>query len=84
MDGVIELRRGVEDLDMGNSKYAQVRIGVDDTHYLKVMAIYSNDIPEGYDIVFVARNTINGAGMEEVRRSMYGAIRACGLLKDKN
>ena len=44
----------------------------------------SNNIIEGYDIVFVARNTINGAGMEEVRRSMYGAIRACGLLKDKN
>ena len=56
-DGVIELRRGVEDLDMGNSKYAQVRIGVDDTHYLKGMAIYSNDIPEGYDIVFNTNKT---------------------------
>lgn len=51
-DGVIELRRGVKDLSLGNAHYAQVRIGVDDTHYLKGMAKYSDDIPEGYDIVF--------------------------------
>lgn len=51
-DGVIELRRGVNDLDLGNSKYAQVRIGVDGTHFLKGMAFYSDDMPEGIDIVF--------------------------------
>lgn len=51
-DGVIELRRGVEDLDLGKSHYAQVRILVDGTHYLKGMAMYSNDIPDGVDIVF--------------------------------
>lgn len=51
-DGVIELRRGVADLDLGNSHYAQVRILVDGTHYLKGMAMYSDDIPEGHDIVF--------------------------------
>lgn len=51
-DGVIELRRGVDDLNLGNSHYAQVRIMVDGTHYLKGMAMYSDDIPDGYDIVF--------------------------------
>ena len=51
-DGVIEIRRGVEDLDLGNSHYAQVRILVDGTHYLKGMAMYSDDIPDGVDIVF--------------------------------
>lgn len=51
-DGVIEIRRGVKDLDLGNSHYAQVRIMVDGTHYLKGMAIYSDDLPEGTDIVF--------------------------------
>ena len=51
-DGVIELRRGVQDLNLGNSHYAQVRIMVDGTHYLKGMAMYSDDIPDGYDIVF--------------------------------
>lgn len=51
-DGVIELRRGVDDLDLGRSHYAQVRILVDGTHYLKGMAIYSDDMPDGYDIIF--------------------------------
>ena len=51
-DGVIEIRRGVEDLDLGESHYAQVRILVDGTHYLKGMAVYSDDMPEGTDIIF--------------------------------
>lgn len=51
-DGVIEIRRGVQDLNLGDSHYAQVRIMVDGTHYLKGMAMYSDDIPDGVDIVF--------------------------------
>lgn len=51
-DGLIELRRGVKDLDLGDSKYAQVRIAVDGTHYIKGMALYSDDVPDGVDIVF--------------------------------
>lgn len=51
-DGVIEIRRGVADLDLGDSHYAQVRILVDGTHYLKGMAMYSDDMPDGADIVF--------------------------------
>lgn len=51
-DGLIEIRPGVADLTMGNSHYAQVRILVDGKYYLKGMAIYSDKIPEGKDIVF--------------------------------
>lgn len=51
-DGVIELRRGVKGLDLGDARYAQVRIGVDGKYFLKGMAIYSDDIPDGYDILF--------------------------------
>lgn len=51
-DGVIEIRRGVEDISLGNSTYAQVRINVDNTHYLKGMAVYSDDLPKGVDIRF--------------------------------
>lgn len=51
-DGVIEIRRGVADLDLGDSHYAQVRILVDGTHYLKGMAMYSEDMSDGVDIVF--------------------------------
>ena len=52
MDGIIELRRGVKDLSLGGSNYAQVRISIDGTHFLKGMAMYSDDIPKGYDIRF--------------------------------
>ena len=51
-DGVIELRRGVEDLSLGNSRYSQVRILVDGTHYLKGMAVYSDNMPDGVDVIF--------------------------------
>ena len=51
-DGFIYIRRGVDDLSMGESHYAQVRIGVDDTHYIKGMAIYKDDMPDGVDVIF--------------------------------
>lgn len=51
-DGVIELRRGVDDLSLGDSSYSQVRILVNGTHYLKGMAIYSDDLPDGIDVLF--------------------------------
>ena len=50
MDGVIELRRGVKDLDLGNAHYAQVRIAVDGKYYAKGMAVYADDLPDGVDI----------------------------------
>lgn len=52
MDGVIQLRRGVDDLSIGDNHYAQVRIAVDGSHYMKGMAIYSDDMPPGVDIIY--------------------------------
>lgn len=53
-DGTIQLKRGVEDLGLGSNMYAQVRIAVDGTHYLKGMAIYADpsEFPPGKDIIF--------------------------------
>lgn len=51
-DGIVELRRGVDDLSLGESRYAQVRILVDGTHYIKGMAVYSDDMPDGVDVIF--------------------------------
>ena len=50
-DGLIELRPGVPDIAIGNSDYAQVRIPVDGTHYIKGMAIYNPNLPPGVDIL---------------------------------
>ena len=51
-DGLIQIRRGVPDLSLGESRYAQVRILVDDTKYLKGMAVYSDNMPDGIDVLF--------------------------------
>lgn len=51
-DGLILVREGVPDISLGKSRYAQVRIQVGKGHYIKGMAMYSDDIPDGADIVF--------------------------------
>lgn len=51
-DGLVELRRGVKDLSLDGSRYSQVRILVDDVAYIKGMAVYSDDMPPGVDVIF--------------------------------
>lgn len=68
-DGVIQLRRGVEDISLGNSSYSQVRIAVDGTHYMKGMAVYSDNIPDGYDVVYWS-NKKKGAEFGEVFKEL--------------
>lgn len=70
-DGTIELRRGVEDLDLGGSHYSQVRILVDNKSYLKGMAVYKDDdnFPPGKDIVFNT-NKSKGTPPEKVFKSI--------------
>ena len=63
-DGVMEIRRGVPDLDLGKSHYAQVRILVDGDHYLKGMAVYSDDLPDGVDVMF---NTNKPSGTPKMK-----------------
>lgn len=79
-DGVIELRRGVDDISLGSASYAQVRIGVNDTHFLKGMAIHSDDIPKGYDIVFNSNKSKTGNDLDAMKKlsddkeNPFGAI----------
>ena len=51
-DGLIQIRRGVDDLSLGDQHYAQVRILVDNTKYIKGMAVYSDNMPDGVDVLF--------------------------------
>lgn len=60
-DGVIELRPGVDDISLGRASYAQVRIRVGEDKYMKGMAVYSDKIPEGYDIVYNTNKTVDKA-----------------------
>lgn len=66
-DGIIELRPGVEDLNLGNARYAQVRIAVDGTHYLKGMAVYANDLPDGIDIRFNSNKSNTTSKMDTMK-----------------
>lgn len=50
-DGLVEIRRGVEDVSLGKNRYAQVRVAVDDKYYIKGMAVYSDNLPDGVDIL---------------------------------
>lgn len=58
-DGVVYVRPGVHDLDMGKNTYAQVRIAIDGTHFIKGMAIQNPDLPPGVDLVFHTNKSKN-------------------------
>jgi hypothetical protein len=59
-DGVIYVRPGVKDLSIGQARYAQVRVAVDGTHYIKGMAVYKDDLPAGVDLVFNTNKSNTG------------------------
>lgn len=61
-DGVIFVRPGVDDISLGKARYAQVRIKVGDDHYLKGMAVYKDDLPNGTDLLFNTNKTRAEAG----------------------
>lgn len=66
-DGIIELRRGCQDLDLGGSRYSQVRILVDGKKYLKGMAVYSDDMPPGVDVIFNTNKSKDVPKMEVLK-----------------
>lgn len=66
-DGVIEIRRGVKDLSLGDAHYAQVRIMVDGKKYIKGMAVYSDDLPDGVDVIFNTNKSKSTPKMEVLK-----------------
>lgn len=67
-DGIIELRRGAPDLSLGESRYAQVRILVDGKRYLKGMAVYSDDMPDGVDVIFNTNKKLGTDKMDVLKK----------------
>jgi hypothetical protein len=66
-DGVIYLRPGVPDLALGGARYAQVRIAVDGTHYLKGMAMYKEGLPPGVDMEFHTNKLNTGDKLDALK-----------------
>lgn len=66
-DGVIYVRPGVPDCSLGGKRYAQVRIQVDDTHFIKGMAVYKEDLPAGVDLVFNTNKSNTGNKLDALK-----------------
>ena len=76
-DGVIYVRPDVKDVSIGASHYSQVRIAVDGTHYLKGMAVYKDDLPDGIDLMFNTnkKNTGNKKdAMKAMETDIHGNV----------
>lgn len=66
-DGVIFVRPGVDDVSLGGSNYAQVRVSVDGSHYLKGMAMYRDDLPKGVDLMFNTNKENTGNKLDAMK-----------------
>lgn len=68
-DGVVELRPGIADLSLGESRYSQVRIMVDGKKYIKGMAVYGDvkDFPDGVDVIFNTNKSKSVAKMDVLK-----------------
>lgn len=66
-DGVIFVRPGVSDVSLGGSTYAQVRVKVGDGHYLKGMAMYKDDMPDGVDLLFNTNKSDTGNKLDALK-----------------
>ena len=67
-DGVIFVRPGKEDIAIGGKNYAQVRIAVGGTHYLKGMAVYKDDLPPGTDLLFNTNKSNTGNKLDAMKK----------------
>lgn len=66
-DGVIYVRPGVKDVELGGKIYAQVRIKVNETHYIKGMAMYKDGLPKGSDLVFNTNKNDTGNKLDALK-----------------
>lgn len=79
-DGVIYIRPDVPDISLGKSRYAQVRVLVGDKHYLKGMAVYKDDLPDGVDLLFNTNKSDTGNKLDALKKitedpdNPFGAI----------
>lgn len=73
-DGVIYVRPGVHDVSLGSNQYAQVRIAVDDSHFLKGMAMYKDDLPKGVDLMFNTNKSDTGNKLDAMKAFKKSAL----------
>lgn len=67
-DGVIYVRPDVSDVSLGGARYAQVRVAVGGTHYLKGMAMFKSDLPPGVDLMFNTNKNDTGNKFDAMKK----------------
>ena len=88
-DGMIYVRPGVPDVSIGENRYAQVRVQVGSKHYIKGMAMYKDDLPDGIDVMFYTNKSSSGNkydAMKELENDPdlpFGSIISRQILKDE-
>ena len=103
-DGMIEIRAKLdakgnpipacEDLSLGNARYGQVRLAVDcgkdGIRYIKGMAVYNPDLPEGKDILVNSNKSIDDGVKKALKDydagspNPFGATVVQTYIKDKD
>ena len=73
-DGVIFVRPGKDDVSIGGKSYAQVRIAVGGTHYLKGMAVYKDDLPKGVDLEFHTNKSRTGNKLDAMKEQTIDPV----------
>ena len=66
-DGIIQIRRGCKDLSLDGDRYSQVRILVDGNKYLKGMAVYADNMPDGVDVIFNTNKTSYDKALKDIK-----------------
>lgn len=87
MDGAIQLRRGVPDIALPPDRhYGQVRIAVDDKYYMKGMAIYSDDMPKGIDVIYNSKenSSVGKLGAMKKMNTIVDLENDTSIYLDKN
>lgn len=67
-DGTVYVRPGAKDLDMGKNRYAQVRVAIDGTHFIKGIAVLKDDLPAGVDLQFHTNKKDTGNKLDALKK----------------
>ena len=81
-DGLIEARAGLPEFNLGAKRYAQVRVGVDGTHFMKGMVVMRDDLPPGVDLIYNTSKISTGNKLDAMKPQIEkGASRFGSIVK---
>ena len=83
-DGLIEVRAGLPEFNLGAKRYAQVRIGVDGTHFMKGMVVQRDDLPKGVDVIYNTSKLSTGKKTDAMKPQIEEGVSRFGAVVKPN